>query len=122
MSFRTLARSAPRTLSRLSTAAVQRTSPSVLCIQRATATSLRLPQSSAFSTSLFRRAPAISDVDEELSAKLDSEIQFETEVKDNEPQPASVKDFLDTGLFEIEDIPGQEEVVLKRTYGNEKYV
>ncbi len=36
------------------------------------------------------------------------------------PQPASVKDFLDSGLFEIEDIPGQEEVVLKRTYGNEK--
>ncbi len=68
---------------------------------------------------MFRRAPAANEVDEELSAKLDSEIQFETEVKANEPQPASVKDFLESGLFEIEDIPGREEVVLKRTYGNE---
>jgi len=60
-------------------------------------------------------------VDSELSAKLESEIQFETEVKENEPQPASIKDFLENGPFEIQDIPGQEDVVLTRTFGNEKY-
>ncbi len=119
MSLRAFVRSAPRALPRLSTAAVQRcrAAPSLLHAQRAF---VKPQQTAAFSASVFRRAPAGNEVDEELSAKLDSEIQFESEVKDNEPQPTSVKDFLDSGLFDVEDIPGQEEVVLKRTYGNEK--
>ncbi len=119
MSLRAFARSAPRAVSRLSytTAALRLARPSLFSASRAF---FRPQRASAFSTSVFRRAPAGNEVDEELSAKLDSEIQFETEVKENEPQPASIKDFLDSGLFEIEDIPGQEEVVLRRTYGNEK--
>lgn len=86
---------------------------------RSQVSTLHPQQLSAFSTSNFRQAPA-GEVDEELSAKLDSEIQFETEVKENEPQPASIKDFLENGPFELQDTPGKEEVVLTRTYGNEK--
>jgi complement component 1 Q subcomponent-binding protein len=74
---------------------------------------------SAFSTSLFRRAPA-GEVDEEVSAKLASEIEFENEVKENEPLPASVKDFLENSPFKLEDVPGQEDVTLTRTFGDEK--
>ncbi len=74
----------------------------------------------AFSSAAVRRTPANSEVDEELSAKLASEIEFETEIRENEPEATSVKDFLESGLFEIEDVPGREEVVLRRTYGNEK--
>jgi complement component 1 Q subcomponent-binding protein len=59
-------------------------------------------------------------VDEELSAKLASEIEFENDVKENEPLPASIKDFLDNSPFQLEDIPGREDVTLTRTFGDEK--
>lgn len=36
--------------------------------------------------------------------------------------PTSVKDYLENGPFEIQDTPGQEEVVLTRTFGDETYV
>lgn len=80
---------------------------------------LRPQHASAFSTSVFRRAAA-GETDEELSAKLASEIEFEQDVKENEPVPASIKDFLENGPFEIQDSPGKEEVLLTRTFGNEK--
>jgi complement component 1 Q subcomponent-binding protein len=82
-------------------------------------TFLRPTQASAFSTSVFRRAAA-GETDEELSAKLESELQFEEEASQDEQLPASVKDFLDNSPFEIEDVPGREEVKLTRTFGDEK--
>ncbi|KAK7745923.1 Mitochondrial acidic protein mam33 [Cytospora paraplurivora] len=110
---RSLARAAPRTVSRLSAAA----RPSTLL--RTTQFAPLRSSASAFSTSLFRRA-STGTVDPELSAKLNSEIQFETEMKENEPQPVSVKDFIENGPFEVVDTPGLQDVVLTRTYGNEK--
>jgi complement component 1 Q subcomponent-binding protein, mitochondrial len=76
---------------------------------------------SPFSTSIARLAPA-GETDAELVAKLESEIQFEEEVKENEQLPVSIQDFLDNSPFEIEDIPGKEEVKLVRSFGDEKYV
>lgn len=112
-SARALARSAPRALSRMTTAAIARPSNTIL---------LRLParsaQISAFSTSLLRKAAA-SQIDTDLSQKLSSEIEFEANMKDNDPLPASIKDFLDNSPFELEDTPGMQDVILKRTYGNE---
>ncbi|KAK3346701.1 mitochondrial glycoprotein [Lasiosphaeria hispida] len=123
MSLRSIARSAPRAITRASsTAAVARcqtASRASSFLKTRTASLLRPQQASAFSTTVFRRA-AESETDEELSAKLSSEIEYEQDVKDNEPMPASVKDFLENGPFEIQDIPGKEEVVLTRTFGNEK--
>lgn len=126
MSLRAIARSAPRTLARASAASplarCQRTgsSSSSSSLLRARPTSfVRTQQVSAFSTSGFRGAPA-GEVDEELSAKLASEIEFENDVKENEPLPASVKDFLENSPFKVEDIPGKEQVVLTRTFGDEK--
>lgn len=123
MSLRTIARSAPRTLARASVtstvARCQRTNTSLLRARPSAV--LRTTQTSAFSTTVFRRAAA-SDVDEELSAKLASEIEFENDVKENEPLPASVKDFLDNSPFKVQDTLGQEDVILTRTYGDEKYV
>lgn len=118
-SARALARAAPRTVSRLSAAAARPVArPSTLLRTTAQCATAR-SQASAFSTSLLRRAPA-GTVDVELSEKLNSEIQFELEMKENEPQPVTVKDFLDNGPFEIQDKPGMQDVVLTRTYGNEK--
>lgn len=58
--------------------------------------------------------------DDELAAKLDSEIQMESEMKDAEGVPTSVKDYLENGPFEITDIPGSELVTLTRQFGDEK--
>ncbi|KAI0165185.1 mitochondrial glycoprotein [Hypoxylon sp. FL1284] len=120
MSLRAAARSAPRTLSRLSSAAVRQSrvaQPSSLL--RSSCAPVRSAQfTSAFSTSPFRQAPA-GEVDGELSVKLASEVEFESQMKENEQLPASVKDFLDNSPFELKDTPGQEDVVLTRKFGNE---
>jgi complement component 1 Q subcomponent-binding protein len=73
----------------------------------------------AFSTSTIRPAKA-GEGDDELIAKLDSEIQMEQEMKEESDIPTSVKDYLENGPFEIIDTPGQEEVVLVRQFGDEK--
>lgn len=117
MSLRSVARSAPRFLSRTSTSIIRPSTRSSLV--KSQTSFLRTQQAtSAFSTSVFRRAPA-GETDEELSAKLGSEIEYENDVKENEPVPASIKDFVENGPFEIIDTPGKEEVTLKRQYGNE---
>jgi complement component 1 Q subcomponent-binding protein, mitochondrial len=121
MSMRAFARSAPRSLTRLSSAALRQTAvarPSSL-VKSTSWAPLRSSQfTSAFSTSQFRNAPA-NEVDDELSAKLESELQYENELKDSEPTPASVKDFLENSPFELIDTPGKEDVILKRKFGNE---
>jgi complement component 1 Q subcomponent-binding protein len=73
-----------------------------------------------FTVSAFRYDVA-GETDAELSAKLENEIKFEEEVTQSEQLPASVKDFLENGSFELVDVPGQEEVKLVRSYGEEKY-
>ena len=73
----------------------------------------------AFSSTAGRRA-ADGETDDELSAKLESEIQIEEDMKASEQQPASVKDFLDNSPFELIDTPGQEVVKLSRSFGDEK--
>ncbi|KAL8739569.1 MAG: hypothetical protein Q9190_007639, partial [Brigantiaea leucoxantha] len=59
------------------------------------------------------------EVDQELSAKLDSELQMEKETRDSEQLPDNIRDFLDQSDFELIETPGQEEVVLKRQFGDE---
>ncbi|KAK4160107.1 mitochondrial glycoprotein [Cladorrhinum sp. PSN259] len=124
MSLRTIARNAPRALTRASAAtSTLRTTSSTLLRTARPSTLFRPTQmTSAFSTSVFRRSPATDAdaADAELSAKLEDEIKYETDVKETEQMPASVKDFLENGPFEIQDVPGSEDVILTRTYGNEK--
>ncbi|KAI3402025.1 hypothetical protein diail_3999 [Diaporthe ilicicola] len=115
-SGRCLARTAPRTVARLSWVARPATARHSALLRDQCRTFR--PQISAFSTSLLRRAS--SGLDGDLSAKLASEIQFEAEMKENEPQPVSIKDFLENSPFEIQDTPGVQNVVLTRTYNNEK--
>lgn len=110
---RTLARSAPRALARIARPAT---------IARPSTLLRALParsQISAFSTSLLRKEAA-GKVDVELAEKLASEIQFETDLKEGESLPVSVKDFLENSPFELKDTVGLQDVVLTRSYGNEK--
>ncbi|CAD6455287.1 c0105f1e-1f1f-4cef-afc8-7fdb8dec0c56 [Sclerotinia trifoliorum] len=118
LSLRTLTRSAPRVARNLSTAAIRTaTRPSLL--QTAFPAS-RLQCASAFSTSSIRNKSAAPESDAELVEKLASEIQMEDDMKAQEEIPTSVKDYMENGPFEILDTPGQEEVVLTRSFGDEK--
>ena len=55
-----------------------------------------------------------------MIAKLAAEISMENEMKENEGIPTSVKDFIDHSNFEVYDVPGEEDVVLTRNFGDEK--
>ncbi|KAF4970292.1 hypothetical protein FZEAL_10077 [Fusarium zealandicum] len=114
-SARLVARSAPRAVARL--ALRQSARPSTF-IKASSLSALR-PARAAFSTSVFRSA-AGGETDGELSAKLDSEIQIENDMKANEQEPASIKDFINNSAFELVDTPGQEVVKLVRNFGDEK--
>ncbi|CAI6093385.1 unnamed protein product [Clonostachys chloroleuca] len=121
MSARSIARSAPRVVSRIAGSSIRQftvTHPTTL-LKPTVAAALRAAHASPFSTTTGLRASR-SETDEELSVKLDSEIQIEEDMKANEQQPASVKDFLANTAFELIDTPGQEVVKLVRTFGEEK--
>jgi complement component 1 Q subcomponent-binding protein, mitochondrial len=118
LSIRSFARSAPRAVSRLTSSAIRRPARPASLLQSAWKPAA--PRyAAAFSTSTIRRAQA-AEGDEELVAKLESEIQVENEMKTD--VPTSVKDYLQNGPFKIIDTPGEEEVVLTRTFGDEKCV
>lgn len=116
LSIRTFARSAPRTASRLASSSLRQSAArSSAFTYRAAAAPLRTK--AFFSTTSARRE---AETDGELSAKIESEIQIEEDMKSNEQQPASVKDFLANSPFELIDTPGQEVVKLVRNFGEEK--
>ncbi len=127
LSFRTLARSAPRNLSRVASASMRQgiVARPFAAASMAKSSSgfqmLRAGAASSFSTTAGRRA-ADGETDDELSAKIESEIQIEEEMKASEQEPSSVKDFIDNSPFELIDTPGQEVVKLVRTFGEEKCV
>ncbi|KAI0433121.1 mitochondrial glycoprotein [Xylaria sp. FL1042] len=120
MSLRAVARSAPRSLSRMGSTAIRQTrtaQPSSLL--RTAWAPLRTPQLAAsFSSTPLRQAPA-NEADQELLEKLESEVQFENEMKASEQLPASIQDFLQNSRYELKDEPGQEDVFLVRKMGNE---
>ncbi|KAF6828919.1 regulatory protein SUAPRGA1 [Colletotrichum plurivorum] len=116
LSIRSIARSAPRTLTRLSGASLRQTARPSAFVK---ASSWSVQRASAFSSTAFRKAPA-GEADAQLVAKLESELQYEDEVKQTEQLPASVKDFLENSPFELHDTPGKEDVKLIRKFGEEK--
>ena len=61
-------------------------------------------------------------VDQELSAKFESELQLEKETRDTTELPPHVKNFLENRSFTLHDTPGQEEFILTRTFGDERSV
>ncbi|KAM4056618.1 mitochondrial glycoprotein [Hirsutella rhossiliensis] len=118
LSLRSAARAVPRVLGRAA-AAPLRSSATARPSISATAAALRQPARAAFSATAGRRAHVAESTDE-LSAKLESELQIEEDLKANEQQPASIKDFLDNCPFELQDTPGQEVVKLVRSFNDEK--
>jgi complement component 1 Q subcomponent-binding protein len=119
ISIRTFGRAAPRTVSRLSASALKSKSTRPISVLKSAFNPSPIHYASAFSTSTFRRSNA-TESDEDLIAKLESEIQMENEMKDESGVPTSVKDYLENSPFQIIDTPGQEDVILTRTFGDER--
>ncbi|CAG5149830.1 uncharacterized protein ALTATR162_LOCUS2461 [Alternaria atra] len=118
MSLRNLARSAPRSAARFSTKAIRPQSSLRQAFQPA-AWAAPIPRLTAsFHVSAARRDD--SGVNEELVAKLQSEISMEEGMKEDEDLSANIKEYLENSPFEIEDKAGNQEVVLTRTYNDEK--
>lgn len=112
---RSLTRCAPRALSRVAISARPAIARQSALLRAQPARS----QLSAFSTSILRKAAA-GATDTELSSTFGREIEFESGLKENEALPVSIKDYMDNSPFEIQDTDGIQDVVLTRTYGNEK--
>ncbi|KAH6900217.1 mitochondrial glycoprotein [Thelonectria olida] len=116
LSVRTFARSAPRAVARISATTLRQSArPSTFV--KTSALNLARPARAAFSTTVFRQA---AEGDKELAAKLESELQIEEDMKANDQEPASIKDFLNNSAFKLVDTPGQEVVKLERTFNDEK--
>ncbi|KAF3175331.1 hypothetical protein TWF788_008443 [Orbilia oligospora] len=77
----------------------------------------RVPARLFSSTSISSRPSGT--VDEELFAKLQHEINVETELGEHEQIPENLKEFLETSQFKLNDKDGMEEVELIRRFGDE---
>lgn len=120
LSIRSFARAAPRNVSRLTASALRRPSARPVSLLQSAWKPARTQYAAAFSTTTIRPSKS-GEADDELVAKLESEIQMESEMTDEGAIPTSVKDYLENGPFEVIDTPGQEEVVLTRQFGDETY-
>ncbi|WEW60140.1 Mitochondrial acidic protein mam33 [Emydomyces testavorans] len=117
-SLRAFSRSLPRTISR-SIARPLRTTVVKPAFLQPTWKLVPRPAYAAFSTTRARWESA-GQVDVELAAKFQDELALETETGEADNLPESVQYFLENGPFEIQDKPGEEEVVMTRKFGDEK--
>ncbi|KAG2156899.1 mitochondrial glycoprotein [Suillus bovinus] len=71
----------------------------------------------AFSASTCRFSEGSTDV--VLSQKLAEELKYEKEAVADAPEPEFLKTFKEQGIWEIQDVTGNDEVTLVRKFGNE---
>ena len=112
LSLRAIARSAPRSISRLALS----TTPRAAFLPRlAPITSTLIPRS--FSTSPFR----LDAASQELSALLVKELQFaHDETETDAESDSQIKMFLaENAQWKVQDTPGEHEVLLERKYDDE---
>ncbi|KAL2014393.1 hypothetical protein VTN00DRAFT_1918 [Thermoascus crustaceus] len=126
LSLRTFTRSVPRTFSR-SFALAPRTSGlrPLSTVQKSGLLQSSWKQAArpsypAFSTATILREPA-GEGDLELIAKFEEELKHEkaSGLSDLESSVQNVKYLLENGPWEVKDVPGEQEVVFTRKFGNE---
>ncbi|KAL1968207.1 hypothetical protein VTN77DRAFT_2042 [Rasamsonia byssochlamydoides] len=126
LSLRAFTRSAPRTFSRsLSIAARPAARPLSATIQRpsllaSTQKCIAKQAYPAFSTARILREPA-GEGDVELIAKLEDELRHEkaSGLDGLEASVENIKLLLENGPWQVKDVPGEQEVVFSRKFGNE---
>ncbi|EDN07022.1 hypothetical protein HCAG_03553 [Histoplasma mississippiense (nom. inval.)] len=121
LSLRAFTRSVPHTLSRSIAISARSTisKPSILQSAWIRAPRYVYPATAAFSTTRARLEPA-GQSDLELAAKLNEEMKYEQNDSSVETLPESVQYYIDNCPFEIQHKEGEDEVVLTRTFGDEK--
>jgi complement component 1 Q subcomponent-binding protein len=100
LGLRSLARSAPRSAARLSTRAVRPQSSSLRAAFQPAWTAPIPRLTASFHMSAVRRQD--SGVNEELVAKLQSEISMEEDMKEDEDLSANIKEYLENSPFEVQ--------------------
>ncbi|KAL1301657.1 hypothetical protein AAFC00_005877 [Neodothiora populina] len=116
LSLRSFARGVPKNVSRLALRTVVQRPAQLQAV--AWRPILANRAAAPFSTSLSRFQDNES-ANQELAAKLNSEIALEKENQDEDFRE-SIKEYLDNSDYQIEDVEGQEDVHLTRTFGDEK--
>lgn len=115
--LRTLARRAPRN-------APQLAQYSVRCASRPTLQTLARPilssrHPSQFSTSAWR----LDNIGQELAAKLESEITIESDNSEaGTDSDSNVNSFLDQSEWTVKDVEGEQDVLLEKSFDDEKIV
>ncbi|MCJ1450639.1 hypothetical protein MMC28_000972 [Mycoblastus sanguinarius] len=120
LSLRSFSGAVPRSLPRIAARCPSRTFsaiPRTSLLQQTWKVASR-PRYTPFSTTRSALEKE-GQVDEELSMKIESELQLEKEMRDSEELPSTIQEYLDSSSFELHDTPGQEEVVLTRKFGDE---
>ncbi|KAH8693944.1 regulatory protein SUAPRGA1 [Talaromyces proteolyticus] len=120
LSLRAFTRSAPRAFSRSISVAARPTFrlPRAFSRPSSLQSSIAKYQHSAFSTARVLREPA-GDVDLELNAKLEEELGHEKNSAELEEASVAIQSFLENSPWKVKDVPGEQEVVLTRKFGNE---
>ncbi|KAJ4984916.1 regulatory protein SUAPRGA1 [Stagonosporopsis vannaccii] len=117
LSLRNIARSAPRA-TRFTKAVRPQSSLFRQTAAFQPAWTQAIPRLTAsFHASAIRRQE--SGANEELVAKIQSEISMEEDMKEDDDLSANIKEYLENSPFEIEDKAGNQEVILSRTFGDE---
>ncbi|OGM39485.1 regulatory protein SUAPRGA1 [Aspergillus bombycis] len=123
LSLRTIARSVPRTISR-SIATSSRSAlfrPVPVVPKNVILQSALKPSYAAFSTSsVFKQSQAEGDF--ELVAKLEDELKHEkaSGLEDLDSSVQNIQYVLQNNSWEVKDVPGDQEVVLTKKFGNEE--
>ncbi|KAE8136372.1 mitochondrial glyco protein [Aspergillus pseudotamarii] len=124
LSLRTIARSVPRTISRSivtsSRSALFRPVPTAAPKNVILQSALK-PSYAAFSTSsVFKQSQAEGDF--ELAAKLEDELKHEkaSGLEDLDSSVQNIQYVLQNNSWEVKDVPGDQEVVLTKKFGNEE--
>ncbi|KAL5359757.1 mitochondrial glycoprotein [Aspergillus floccosus] len=122
LSLRTLARSVPRTVSRsLAVSSRSAVLRPVSSVPKFSFNQITKPACAAFSTSsIFRQATAEGDI--ELVAKLEDELKHEkaSGLEDLDSSVQNIQYVLQNNSWEVKDVPGEQEVVLTKKFGNEE--
>ncbi|EAU38328.1 hypothetical protein ATEG_01571 [Aspergillus terreus NIH2624] len=122
LSLRTLARSVPRTVSRsLAVSSRSAVLRPVSSVPKFSFNQITKPACAAFSTSsIFRQAAAEGDI--ELVAKLEDELKHEkaSGLEDLDSSVQNIQYVLQNNSWEVKDVPGEQEVVLTKKFGNEE--
>ncbi|GES57495.1 regulatory protein SUAPRGA1 [Aspergillus terreus] len=122
LSLRTLARSVPRTVSRsLAVSSRSAVLRPVSSVPKFSFNQITKPACAAFSTSsVFHQAAAEGDI--ELVAKLEDELKHEkaSGLEDLDSSVQNIQYVLQNNSWEVKDVPGEQEVVLTKKFGNEE--